>query len=179
MCTSAKGCQGSWLADGSFLQKLVLEKGGAPGSDPGRHKQTNNSASLGLAVAHSGLSKPKRSGLSQLFSRSATDAPHYTCCSCVAGMENGFSCKLVNNRGLIFHRNRNRPESWQKFVWGHLWHCLTITWLTFSGIINFGGRHLCFSYMRFTMLITSHPAFSRLSNKFSKLLQLTLSGLSL
>lgn len=66
---------GSRVANESCRQKLLLEKAGAPGSDPGRHKQDNNSTNLGLAVVRSGMSKSKMSGLSGLSSPSTSRAP--------------------------------------------------------------------------------------------------------
>lgn len=56
----------AWWVDSVFyLQKLPLEKAASPESDPGRHKQDNNSASLGLVVIHFGMNKFRLSSLSQ------------------------------------------------------------------------------------------------------------------
>lgn len=56
------------------FQKLVLGKAGAPRSDPGTHKQGNNSANLDFPVVHFGMSK------SRLSSSSMAGAPYHTCC---------------------------------------------------------------------------------------------------
>lgn len=106
---------GSWVTNESCLQKLLLEKAGAPGSRPGRNKQGNYSAHFDFAVAHSGMSGSKVSGLSRLSSPSTAGASHHTCCCCRADM------KLVNNRSLIFFTRTETVHRVDKSVYGEVY----------------------------------------------------------